>query len=182
MPKLAFYVYLSIYFSLNFINLEAFDYYKDAQKQFLINTYLDDSYTKIKVMKQFHRALDDQFDQELQEDEVERHDYMIDVITILAGTYKKIVAATVIHYLLVHVPEQKNLHEIVAQIIADDTIKIIDILFKEFLYVITHYKMTWREKMWYCTCFVSLIIMIKLEIDQIPEIAEEKLSKDTPDG
>ena len=94
---------------------------------------------------------------------------MIEIIAILVGTYEKIVGTTVTYYLMMNMPGQQNIQYSIAVIIAQDAVKILNILSKRLLSFICSQKMTWQQKAWYCTWVAAVIILIKLGIDQIPQ-------------
>src|SRR3989339_1038483 len=129
-----------------------------------------DIYTTLRIIKKIHKDLEDYSSDALPlEDQTFQEDCMIEIIAILVGTYEKIVGATVTYYLMINMPGQQNIQHTIAIIIAQDAIKILNILSKRLLSCIYSQKMTWQQKAWHCTWVVGVIILIKLGIDQIPQ-------------
>ena len=136
-----------------------------------------DIYTTLRVIQKIHRDVEDHYDQLPPEDMAMQQDCMIEIITILIETYKKIVGTTVTYYLMMNTPMQQNLQQSIGLIIAEDTLKILHVLGNRLLQFITSQNMTWQQKAWYCTWVAGIIIIMKLGIDQLPQ--PEKKDKDS---
>ncbi|MBV8660817.1 MAG: hypothetical protein JO129_01565 [Candidatus Dependentiae bacterium] len=171
--SLSFYLYITIYFIGSFINLEALEYIS-MQKRCLDKDLLE-MFTTLRVIKKIHKDLQDQYhelqnsDYEQQKECEKEEDFIVDIMIILTGTYEKIIGVTVTYYLTLNTPIQQNLHNSIAQILAEDSIKIISILGKKLMYFVFNLHLSWQEKLWYCACVISIITIIKLGIDQIPQ-------------
>jgi hypothetical protein len=102
-------------------------------------------------------------------------DFVVEIMVILVGTYEKIVGATVSYCLMMHNPVlQEDLHDEVARILAQDIIKILSILLRQFVSFITDKKITLKEKLYYCALIGTAIIIIKLGVDQLPKSLKKK--------
>ena len=166
-PSLSFYFYIVICFAGSFLDLKAFG--STIPYQHLNDQQLLDTYTTLKVIKRIQIDVQNKYDDQIQEDnQSPQPDFMIDVMVVLFGTYEKIVGATVTHYVMINMPMQQNLQSTVARIIAEDLIKIISILGKQLMNFIFSKQMTLQEKIWHCAWVFSVIIMIKIGIDQLP--------------
>ena len=177
-PSLSFYLYIVICFTGSFLCLNAGEsaiFHQQLNDQEINDQNVLDTYTTLRTIKRIHRDVQDQYDQR-PEDNHQQQDFMIDIMVLLVSMYEKIVAATVTHYLMLHVPGQEDLQITVARIIAQDTVKIIAILGKQLMYFIFSQQMTWQEKLWYCGWVVTVIVIIKLGIDQISKSEKQKSS------
>ena len=171
--SLSFYLCMTMYFLATTLHLEAF-YSAQEQSQ---DRILLDMYTTLRVIKKIHRDVENQCEQFTQDDEYlqdehPQQDFMIDIMIVLVGTYEKIVSATVNYYIMMHTPMQQDLQNNVAMIIAEDVVKIFNILGRRLIVFLIDHKMTWQKKIWYCMSIASVIIMIKIGIDQIPKIVK----------
>lgn len=166
MPSLSFYLYIATCFFGLTIFLEA-SY--DAHHILSQDQTLSNVHTTLRVIKQVHRDIEDLHEQSIQDNQFPEHDFLIDIMIVLVGTYEKMVGATVTYYLMINMPIQYNLQDAVARIIAEDIIKIMSILGKRFIHFIFDRHMTWKEKLWYCAWIISVITLIKIGIDQIPQ-------------
>lgn len=105
----------------------------------------------------------------------EEHNFIVDITVVFIEMYEKIVGVTVTYCLMMHNPVlQQNLHDEVAKIIAQDMIKVFAILAKQLVYFVLNAKMSLQEKIFYCGLIASIIILIKLGIDQIPQSIKPK--------
>jgi hypothetical protein len=165
-------MYLIINSTSLYSNVGAFDYSVSPYDKDILEIY-----TALKVQCD----LEEDFDQLEDDEEPIQQDFIIDIIVVLVGMYEKIVASTVTHYLLINLPGQEKLQNIVTKIIAEDIVKIISILCQRVLHFIYSHRMTWKEKLSYCIWVASIIVMIKLSIDQaarydkIGEVFQEKI-------
>ncbi len=174
---LFFYIHINMLFAESIIQVP-YPISKITQNQ-TNDTYILDVYTTLRVIKKMHRDVESEFDQLSSEDKSLEQDYMFEIITILMGTYEKIVNATVTHYLMVNIPPQQNLQNTIGIIVAEDIFKIMNILGRRVLSFICDEKMNWQQKIWHCTWITGIIIIMKLSIDQIPkpEKQNDNLSK-----
>jgi hypothetical protein len=171
MPSLSFYLYIAIYFVAVPIDLQASFPFLTGQEQ-LEDQAMHDIYTTLRMIKDMHRDVEHQQDELPQEEQIAQQDFILDIMVVLVGTYEKIVGATVTYYLMMNMPT----HDTVAIIIAEDIIKIINILGKRLIYFIFNRQMTWQEKVWYCAWVISVIAIIKISIDQIPQSVKPQQS------
>ncbi len=125
--------------------------------------------TTLHTIKKIQRDIENLHEQQSQEDQIVQQDCVTDIMIILIGTYEKMIGATVTYYLMMNLPIQQNLHQTIAIILADDIIKIINILGKQLLQFIFNHQISWQKKVWYCAWIVSIIAVIKIGIDQIPQ-------------
>ena len=132
-----------------------------------------DMYTTQQIIKNIHAEIGGHQDEQID------HDVVNEVMLILIGTYEKVVGITVTYCLMMHNPMlQYDLRDEIAKIIAQDAIKIISILIKQCTYFIFNKKMNLKEKLWYCGLIASIIVIIKLGLDQIPlSIQQENSDK-----
>ncbi|MDP3787721.1 MAG: hypothetical protein Q8Q60_00205 [Candidatus Chromulinivorax sp.] len=166
--SLYFYFYLTISFAVTTISLDATLSNFTLQEQ-TQNRNLIDVYTTLHTIKKIHRDIENFHDQLPEEDQIIQQDCMTDIMIVLIGTYEKIIGATVTYYLMINVPIQQNLHQTIGMILAEDTVKIINILGKQFIHFMFNHHMTWQKKAWYCAWIISILVMIKIGIDQIPQ-------------
>jgi hypothetical protein len=172
--SLHFYCILVMFFTLTTFFLQGYSCIDAQQKK---DQEIANIYTTLRVIQKIHRDVEDHYDQLPPEDMAMQQDCMIEIISILVETYEKIVGTTVTYYLMMNMPMQQNLQQAIAVIIAQDTLKILHVLGKRLLQFITSQNMTWQQKAWYCTWVAGIIIIIKLGIDQLPQI--EKKEKDS---
>ena len=174
--RLSFYFYVILCFAGSFIDLDALNFTiapGEVREAEILNMY-----TTLRVIRMVH---DDTHDQLLQEVD-HQPDFIVDVMTVFVGVYEKIVGATVTYYLIPHLSMKQNLHDIVGRIIADGVIEIASILSRQLIYYISNQSMTLREKIWYCAWAISIIALIKVGIDQIPQfIQSDELSDFVPE-
>ena len=134
-------IQLSLYFYISIVMLftEAIMYAQDynvvslriqEQKQ---EQQLLDIFTTLRIINKIHKDIEDNSDQLSLEDQALQEDCMIEIIAILVGTYEKIVGTTVTYYLMMNMPAQQNIQHTIGIIIAQDTIKILNILSKRLL-------------------------------------------------
>jgi hypothetical protein len=132
------------------------------------NNILQEIYAAENVIKKIGIDLNDYQEQQ-------DHSFIVDITVIFIEMYEKIVGVTVTYCLMMHNPVlQQNLHDEVGRIIAQDMIKVFAILAKQCVYFILNKKMSLQEKIWHCGLVVSIIILIKLGIDQIPQSIKPK--------
>ena len=91
------------------------------------------------------------------------------LFVIFIEMYQKIVEATVAYYLMPNTSIHHNLHDIIIKIIADYVIKLTSILSSKLIDFIFDHKISWQEKVAYCGWILSMMIIIKLGIEQLPK-------------
>lgn len=96
-------------------------------------------------------------------------DIVIEVVLICVEMYEKIIEATVTYYLLINVPGQQNLHDVIVRIIVNHVIKIINILYRQFMHFIFDHELTWKEKVMHCTWILGFIFVIKISLEKLPK-------------
>lgn len=172
--RLSFYFCIILYFTGSFINLEALNciteqnrYLDYSHNKIISDLEILDVYTTLRVVRDVH---DDVQSQLSQNNQLGQHDFIVDIMAVCVGMYEKIVGATVTYYLMAYLPMHQNLHDIVGKIIAEGIIEITSILSRQLIHYIFNQNMTLREKIWYCGCAISIIGLIKIGIDQIPQI------------
>ena len=121
-------------------------------------------------------------------DEIESVSYwfdtnlLMDVTMSLIEMYKKIVEITVMHYLMPGGLSQKEFHDKIIKIISNDITKIIDSLCKKFVAYIFNQDLTWQDRICHCAWILSIILIIKTGIKEIPHFfdfapAKENIEK-----
>jgi len=107
---------------------------------------------------------------ELEDDPSElESDVIIEIILVCVEMYEKIVEVTVTHSLMVNVAGQQNLHDAIVRIIVLHVIKIINILYHEFLQFVFNHKITWKEKIAHSLWIFGVILIIKTGIEKLPK-------------
>jgi|GEM_PF-1441807 len=173
--RLSFYFFIFLCFAGTFINLEALNYAAVTEQEGISDIDILDMYTTLRVIRGVH---DDVQDQLSHDDQLEQSDFIVDIMIVLVGMYEKIVGATATYYLMAYLPVQQSLHEIVGKIIANGVIEIMSILSRQLIRYIFNQDMTLREKIWYCAWAISIIGLIKVGIDQIPQSIKPELCSD----
>ncbi len=134
---------------------------RSEHEQFLL-----DIYTSKKIIKQMH---DEVVDLSSHDDSQKQEEFVIEILTILMSTYEKMIGLTVSYYLMMHNPYmQQKIKDEIATMLSQDVIKILSIVSKQALYYMFDEDVTLQEKLWYCGAIISMIIVMKLGIDQIP--------------
>lgn len=134
---------------------------RSEHEQFLLDIYISE-----KIIKKVHDDIVDLFDRD--EDQVQEK-FVVEIVAILMSTYEKMIGLTVSHCLMMHNPlMQQKIKDEIATLLAQDTIKITSILSKQAIYYMFDEKVTLKEKLWYCGAIISMIIIMKCGIDQIP--------------
>jgi hypothetical protein len=112
-----------------------------------------------------------------------QEDFVVEMVTILMGTYEKMIGLTVSYCLMMHNPlMQQKIKDEIAALLAQDTITIMSILSKQAIYYMFDKKVTVQKKLWYCSAIISMIIIMKCGIDQIPvSIKPQKDQKEDGD-
>ena len=101
------------------------------------------------------------------------------ILLILVDTYEKIVGATVLYYLMMHDPcAQKDIHSEIAKIMHDATLKILTILKKELLFFVFDKKISLQKKCKACLVIVSIILLMKLGINNFCIISNQEKNKE----
>lgn len=112
------------------------------------------------------RDMQNEFEDEMQ---VFRSDVVVEIVLICIEMYEKIVEATVAHCLLIHVPGQQSIHDVIARIIVSHVLKIINILYREFMNYLFNHELTWKEKMIHCAWILGFIFVIKIGLEKLPK-------------
>lgn len=92
------------------------------------------------------------------------------VVVDLIEMYKKIFEITVMYYISPGYISQKDFYNKVAKIISNDIGKIINYLCKEFVDSIFNEELTWQERICQSASILSIILIIKTSIDEMPNI------------
>ena len=98
-----------------------------------------------------------------------RSDIVMEVVLICVEMYEKIIEATVTYYLLINIPGQQNIHDVIARIIVSHVLKIINILYRQFMHFIFDHELTWKEKVMHCTWILGFIFVIKISLEKLPK-------------
>lgn len=135
---------------------------RSEHEQFLLDIYISE-----KIIKQVHDDMVNLFDRD-DEDQVQE-EFVVEIVSILMGTYEKMIGLSVSYCLMMHNPlMQQKIKDEIATLLAQDTIKILAMLSKQAIYYMCDEKVTLKEKLWYCGAIISMIIIMKCGIDQIP--------------
>lgn len=97
-------------------------------------------------------------------------DLLMHVVTSLVEMYRKVVEITLIYYVVPGGLSQKDFHNKVVKIISQDIAKIIDYLCREFINSIFDQKLSWQERICHCAWILSIILIIKASIEEMPYI------------
>ncbi|MBP6869876.1 hypothetical protein KBC04_03275 [Candidatus Babeliales bacterium] len=141
---------------------------------FFISMYLTSIFTVIQgadvfiTLKALKKAQKDIEHQLEESEDTKEQDALYEIITILVGTYQKIVTATVTYYLTQGLPGQQNLHQVTATIVTQDLMEILNVLGKKFISIIKENDLSWKQKACYCAGVAIAIYLVKLKIDAIP--------------
>ena len=168
--SVSFYLYIAMYFIETPMIMAAPCSQMTMVSRALQDKTLLDIYTTLRIIKQIHRDTENQYELLPEEDQDIQQDFMVDIMIVLVGTYEKIIGTTVTYYLTMNMAIQQDLQSSVAIIIAEDMAKIFNIISKKLVFFIFNQRMTWQQKLWYCTWTLTVIGIIKLGIDQIPKI------------
>jgi len=98
-----------------------------------------------------------------------KSDVMMEVILICVEMYEKIIEATVTYYLLINVPGKQNIHDVIIKIIVNHVLKIINILYREFMHYLFNHELTWKEKMIHCAWILGFVFVIKMGLEKLPK-------------
>ena len=104
-------------------------------------------------------------------------DLLMHVVTSLVEMYRKIVEITLIYYAEPGNLSQKEFHEKIIKIISQDIAKIIDYLCKEFVNSIFNQELSWQERICHCAWILSIILIIKASIEEMPYILNFEQTK-----
>ena len=97
-------------------------------------------------------------------------DLLMHVVTSLVEMYRKIVEITLKYYAEPGNVSQKEFHDKVIKIISQDIANIIDYLCKEFVISIFNQDLSWQERICHCAWILSIILIIKASIEEMPYI------------
>jgi hypothetical protein len=165
-PKLYFYIYITVFVIISYSSIEAFENYFN----FACNS---NKYNKLRFIKKNQMDIEIKFENFFDKDDEDMihddQDFVMEIMEILISMYEKIVSASVSYYILMDLPRQEKLQNIVARIIAQDTLKIINILNKKIINYLFNKDMTWERKILYCAFIGVIIMIIKLGIDRIAQ-------------
>ena len=95
-------------------------------------------------------------------------DITVHIVIVFIEMYKKIVEATVTYYLMPSGSIKQSLHDVIIRIIAEDTVRLIAFLCKELVHFMFDQKMSWQEKLYHCAWVVSVILIIKTGVENLP--------------